>query len=342
MGSIWFSGRGVVDSIAELIGYKLGLVVSEEDLATAVASHGLAELWPLEMDASYRYRSEVLEELAHRMLAAFGDADAASMLEEPLVVRRLVREFPELAEDFGPLDYTLDRLPQLKPPVGSNLIDPGPLLDEVEEQWGPRGVVIASRLMLIMDQHMVANPWSRIRREEYASRAVLRDLFTSENLPLPLGLFFDQRFIDYLDANSTALEEMHWRQFEGLVAERLRREGLRVELGPGRADEGVDVRAWDPDAGSDAPAVMLVQCKRTRSKVDRVVVKALAADVDFEGARQGMVATTSSWSPGARHTVESRGYPVEEANRDTLITWLTQMRTPGTGVWLAGSTPTPQ
>ncbi len=49
MGSIWFSGRAVVDSIAELVGYKLGLVVSEEDLATAVASHGLAELWPLDV-----------------------------------------------------------------------------------------------------------------------------------------------------------------------------------------------------------------------------------------------------------------------------------------------------
>ncbi|WP_439959599.1 restriction endonuclease [Streptomyces luteocolor] len=132
---------------------------------------------------------------------------------------------------------------------------------------------------------------------------------------------------------------MHWRQFEGLVAERLRREGLRVELGPGRGDEGVDVRAWDPAAGNDAPAVMLVQCKRTKSKVDRVVVKALASDVMFEGAQQGMIATTSSWSPGARSTVEMRGYPVQEANHATLTKWLTEMRTPGSGVWLPGATP---
>ncbi|WP_145987798.1 hypothetical protein [Streptomyces hygroscopicus] len=124
----------------------------------------------------------MLEELAHRMLAAFGDADTASVLEEPSVVRRLVREFPELAEGFGPLDYTLDRLPQLKPPVGSNLIDPGALLDEVEEQWGPRGVVTASRLMLIMDQHMVANPWSRIRRKEYGRIDTHPEVVCSRNV----------------------------------------------------------------------------------------------------------------------------------------------------------------
>ncbi|MFI0717373.1 restriction endonuclease [Streptomyces inhibens] len=106
------------------------------------------------------------------------------------------------------------------------------------------------------------------------------------------------------------MKDTHWRQFEGLVAERLHQEGLRFELGPGRADEGIDVRAWDPAAGDDAPAMLLVPCKRTKSAVDRVAVKALAADVMFAGAQQGLVATTSSWSPGARSTVGVRGCPV--------------------------------
>lgn len=87
---------------------------------------------------------------------------------------------------------------------------------------------------------------------------------------------------------------MHWRQFEGLVGEALVKAGLKVELGPGSNDDGVDIRAWDPTQPDEAPALLLVQCKREKKKVGKVVVKALAADVGFEGARVGLVATTSS------------------------------------------------
>lgn len=41
-------------------------------------------------------------------------------------------------------------------------------------------------------------------------------------------------------------------------------------------------------------------------------------------------------------TLETRGYPIEETNRDTLIALLTQMHAPGAGVWLARSTPAPR
>ncbi|WP_406426599.1 restriction endonuclease [Streptomyces sp. NBC_00147] len=335
MGGIALSGHAVVDSMAELIGFKLGLTVSEDDLLQAVQARGAEELWPDETDSFYRYQSEAMEELAGILMAAFGDADASAVLASPLSMPRLMQEFPDLLEYSDAIDYTLQQLPRLQPVPGRNTLDPRPLIDEVKRRWGAKGALIALRLMESINTRVVASPWSLVRRTEHQSRLELRELFTSETLPLPLGLFFDQRFIDYLDANSAALAEMHWRQFEGLVAERLRREGLRVELGPGRGDEGVDVRAWDPQAGDDAPAVMLVQCKRTKNKVDRVVVKALASDVMFEGARQGMVATTSSWSPGARSTVEARGYPVQETNHATLAKWLTEMRTPGSGVWLA-------
>ncbi|GAB2962066.1 restriction endonuclease [Streptomyces heilongjiangensis] len=337
MGAIVLSGRDVVGYLTDLIGFKLGLAITEDELTEAASGHGLSDVWPDTMDATYRYRSEVMEELCQVMLAAFGDADATHALSFPAVMPQLMREFPDLMDDPGALDYTLKRLPELSPASGTNVIDPRPLFREVEERWGSRGILIAGRLMQIINRNLMASPWSRVRRQDFSSLLELRDLFDSEKLPVPLGLFFDQRFIDFLEANSASLDRMHWRQFEGLVAERLRRKGLRVEIGPGRGDEGIDVRAWEADSDETAPAVMLVQCKRTRDKVDRVVVKALAADVMFEGARSGMVATTSSWSPGARKTVEARGYPVEETNRDTLVTWLTEMRTPGCGAWLAGS-----
>jgi len=173
------------------------------------------------------------------------------------------------------------------------------------------------------------SPWSPQTRRDFGDRAELRALFESEQLPTTLDMFFDQRFIDFLHSNPDQLSSMHWRQFEGLIGERLRRAGLRVEIGPGRNDDGVDVRAWD---GS---ALLLVQCKREKTKISKVVVKALAADIAFEGATAGLVVTSSSWSPGARETVSARGYPIIEAGRETVTAWLNLLRTPVAGAWLS-------
>ncbi|MEV7924301.1 restriction endonuclease [Kitasatospora sp. NPDC088779] len=334
MGSVWVKGQEVIEYMSEFVGFKLGLTVSAEQLAQAVRTHGALELWPDDLEVTYRYRSEAMEYLGHTLLTAFGDPDAADVRDSPLAIAPLLKEFA----DFGDLDealkFVMNGLPELPLNDQGDALDPAPLLEEVSRRWGVDGVAVALRLMGTVNARLTSNLWTRVRRTEHSSRVDLRDLFDSESLPLPLGVFIDQRFIDYLDANTKELACMHWRQFEGLVAEKLRREGLKVGLGPGRADEGVDVRAWDPDAPADAPAVLLVQCKRTRQKIERVVVKALAADVIFEGARRGMVATTSAWSPGARSTVDARSYPVDEANQDTLIEWLAQMRTPGAGLWL--------
>ncbi|WP_179814281.1 restriction endonuclease [Allostreptomyces psammosilenae] len=322
--------------MSEFLGFKLGLNVSAEDLARAASAHGASEAWPDDMEAMYRYRSEALEYLALTLLAAFGDPDAVGVRDSPPAIAPLVREFSEFPALEEVLDHVLQGLKGLPLNDRGDSLDPRPLLREVSQRWGAEGALVAVRLMGTINARVTSSLWSRVRRTQHDSMLDLRDLFASESLPLPLGIFFDQRFIDYLDANIGDLPRMHWRQFEGLVAERLRREGMKVELGPGRADDGVDVRAWDPSAPTDAPAVLLVQCKRTTQKVDRVVVKALAADVMFEGARRGMVATTSAWSPGARATVEARSYPLEEANKATLAEWLAQMRTPGTGLWLPG------
>ncbi|MDT0419617.1 restriction endonuclease [Streptomyces sp. DSM 41982] len=334
MSGIWITGRDVVESMAELVGFKLGLSVTEEQLEQSVRQHDMAGLWPDDLEATYRYRPEALEQLAQTLLAAYGDPDAAGVAASPLTIFPLSREFSDFDGFMEVVDYVLPRLTSLPLNEREDALDPTQLVTEVAQRWGRRGVEVTARLMSQINARVTSSPWSRIRRVCYDSRIELRELFASESLPLPLGLFFDQRFVDYLDANAAELSRMHWRQFEGLVAERLRREGMKVELGPGRADGGVDVRAWDPAAPDGAPAVLLVQCKRTHQRVDLVVVKALAADVMFEGAQKGMVATTSSWSPGARSTVTGRGYPIDEVNRDTLLQWLTQMRSPGSGLWL--------
>jgi len=165
----------------------------------------------------------------------------------------------------------------------------------------------------------------------------LSELFNSASIATAYGRFFDQRFVDYLAVNFEEIGSVNWRKFEALVAERFHREGFQVELGPGRNDNGVDIRVWESDAdASITRPTLIIQCKRENRKIEKVVVKALAADVEWEGAEQGMLAATVDWSPGAREVVKTRKYPLAEVNREVLKHWVVGMRSTGSGLWLPG------
>jgi restriction system protein len=178
------------------------------------------------------------------------------------------------------------------------------------------------------------DPWSHIRRIEWNDTKNLADLFESESLTTYYGHFFDQRFIDYLAANFQSIDNINWRHFEGLVCEFFEREGFYVEIGPGRNDNNIDARIWPKEEDSQAPPAILVQCKRTRASVGKLVVKALWADIQAERATSGLIVTTSSLAVGAREIATARAYPIVEANRTNLTNWILSMRSPNSGVFL--------
>jgi restriction system protein len=66
--------------------------------------------------------------------------------------------------------------------------------------------------------------------------------------------------------------------------------------------------------------------------VSKVIVKALYTDVTHEAANSGLIVTTSWLSPGAKAVCEARKYPIEEADRETIRTWVHEMRKPGAGI----------
>ncbi|MBB3753682.1 hypothetical protein FHT44_006204 [Mycolicibacterium sp. BK634] len=197
---------------------------------------------------------------------------------------------------------------------------------------GGEALVRAARLLvaaLRSDQHI--DPWLRSKTAHATSIADLSDLFTRSDCPSNSSEFFDQRFIDFLVANVEELPFIHWRQFERLVAEYLHRQGYYCQLGPGSNDDGVDIRVWPSEAQSGGPPLLIVQCKRQRDKVEKVVVKALWADMQAENAVRGMVATTRALSPGAKDTILGRGYAIDSADQEAVAHWLEVMRTPGEG-----------
>jgi hypothetical protein len=83
----------------------------------------------------------------------------------------------------------------------------------------------------------------------------------------------------------------------------------------------------------EAPLIM-VQCKRYKNKIDRTVVKALWADVQWEKAGSGLIVTTSSLARGAQNDCVARGYNIKQADRNVICTWLENMRTPGAGIFM--------
>jgi restriction system protein len=213
-------------------------------------------------------------------------------------------------------------------------VDPSSFLTEIEKSHGPLGLTIALELLQSAATAMHRSPWSRIRIQEWANVVELHDLFKSESLTTPHGDYFDQRFIDFLFANFEEIDHINWRKFEGLAAEFFARSGFAVQIGPGRNDDGVDIRLWPKEEDRHLPPTTLVQCKRERTKIQKVVVKALWADISAEGAGTGLIVTTSSLARGADKVTKARGYPIWSVNRSALHRWIIAMRSPWSGVFL--------
>jgi restriction system protein len=199
---------------------------------------------------------------------------------------------------------------------------------------GVAGVRVADQFLTIMRNFLHLDPFTKIRSVVWKDTAQLSDLFQSESLTTQYGQFFDQRYLDYLCKNFDAIDKINWRKFEGLTGEFFARLGFNVNVGPGRDDGGIDIRVFHPDADDVAPPAILVQCKREKRKVSKVVVKALYADIINESAHSGLIVTSTALSPGAEKVCRARAYPIQQANRETLQQWIQSMRTPTTGIFL--------
>jgi restriction system protein len=335
MGAIVFRGGEFVPALSETVGYKSGLALDEERLREIVDELGLGGYWPGDADAWYRIRSEEYEELFAGILGQLGAGPRRRIVSPLIDAFHRAKKDPEQRAVFdaiAPL-YTKFLQSSTAAAAPGTKIDPRPFLVEAEKH-GADGVRMAIELLELTNAHLQQSPWGGIRRVEWADVRELDELFRSERLDTSHGEYFDQRFVDFLAANFDDIDEINWRQFEGLAAEFFAREGFILELGPGRADGGIDIRLWPDDDSRGVPPTVLVQCKRQRRRISNTVVKALWADVEHEGAGSGLIVTTSSLSPAAREVRTARGYPVAEADRETLHTWVNAMRTPGAGVFL--------
>ncbi|MCX2865532.1 restriction endonuclease [Paucibacter sp. PLA-PC-4] len=328
--------QGVLaDSLSETAGYKAGLALSVEELCDALSGTSYPDTIRASEEYVVRLRSEEYEALFYKLLHRIGytaeeyDGDVTgakyfhkyrdTALEQWTGVTKLyVRMWPKMMKAAHE--------------AKTKQMDPRPFIMAAYKKYGQLGVTMAMERIEALNKAVTLSPHSLIRYRKWHSPIALAALFKGSKEAPELGRFIDQRYIDFLSQNEDKLALMHWRKFEQLTAEFFDREGYSVELGPGSNDEGVDVRVWKPGDEVTENPHCLIQCKRQKDKVEKVVVKGLMADVQFEGADLGLVVTTSELSPGSRSTIAARSYPIKEIDKNGLSRWLQKLRTPGTGI----------
>ena len=363
MGCISGKRQVFIEKIAETIGYKSGLALSIDDLIK-FTSPNYRFVFEGDPNSDIRLRAEEYDAIIATLLHGLGKISSEdisnfviSLLQKYGYSDDFIYAMIALYSAFTTSEnQPASSIPMPKDLIGGNCYDvikriatnlvfhiQNSIRDKSYEdrnilwmgmlktkQFPVRDELIKD-IQVAQNDFIVRSPWLKVRSVEWKNMRPMVELFNSEEIESFYGKFFDQRFIDFLSANSEILKEIHWRQFEGLVAEFLHRCGYIVRIGKGRNDDGIDIRAWSESTAR--PAQILIQCKRQKDKVEKTIVKSLWADVESEGANSGLIVTTAELSPGARDTITTRLYPIIERNFDDLKKWLHEMRTPWTGIF---------
>ncbi|MBN9549779.1 MAG: restriction endonuclease [Alphaproteobacteria bacterium] len=130
-----------------------------------------------------------------------------------------------------------------------------------------------------------------------------------------------QELFDHFSHRPDDLNRLHWRDFETLLFRIFQNQGFEAELGPGRADNGVDLRLWQRDPIGDV--LTLVQAKRYAigNKIDLTQVAALYGIATSEGADKALFVTTSSYAPVARNFAGRTSDLLRLAEREDVVEW---------------------
>ncbi|MFA6124553.1 MAG: restriction endonuclease [Sphingomonas sp.] len=328
MGGIWGSREFFTDALTEIAGYKAGVVLTDRELFEIMHDQGdVAMILDPDGPGGGRIHSSSFSEAVVTLLFRLGNTPTDSNM--PITIELFHKhrnsELEKVQQDLMEA-YLRFMESELNKPQENGMIDPRPLMREMHERHGLPGSRMTMELIEGLGRDMHRSAWGKVRNVEWKDTVELTGLFKSAGLVTQHSHFFDQRYIDYLAQNFEMIDSMHWRKFEGFTAEYFEREGYRVALGPGSNDGGVDLRVYPADAAPDRPPMILVQCKRQKAKIDKVLVKSVFADVFEEEADSGLIVTTSTMSPGAEATRTARSYPVEAADRTTVKTWLDKLR----------------
>jgi hypothetical protein len=121
------------------------------------------------------------------------------------------------------------------------------------------------------------------------------------------------------------LENLHWRQFEKLIADILESNGYEIDLMQGTKDGGIDVIAFQ-ESYHFGKHKYLLQAKRYKNKIGVDIIREVLFCHDHYGATKSCLATTSNFTKGARDlaTEERYKWNLELKNHDAIYKWVTE------------------
>ena len=332
MGHIRMPSEAFVASLSEDAGTRSGLALSEAEILQHLGdAHPFIE--SITARGLLRISSVAYADAVGDMLFALGASDVKGM---PSMGQRLMKSLYD-EETRSPSRDAIENVlnieavaMELSRRTISDSTNVSEVVDELRDLLVDSTAIRLEDVLREVDFEVAMNPFlaPTITTQELIQ---LNDLFESELLPVDKDRFFDQTFIDYLARNPSRIQEINWRQFEGLVAEWFQRIGYDVEIGPGRKDGGVDIRVWKEEESKSGPPTIIIQCKRHKNKVDVVTIKALYSDIQFEDAKGGLIVTTSDITPSAETTINVRNYPINAVNKSAVRKWIVKMKNPGAG-----------
>ncbi len=308
----------IKDYIIDTIIIKSKLILRKSDLDELLQKSSLSFASGLLKSDSRTigFRPEELQELINEIRRNIGDVDH----RDGLVITNFIADNERLSKDFEVMIKNSIALLSwhreefgVEKPLGLEFID---------KAISEYGVSELSVFLFLekMSIHLNESIGSKFSQRIHEEPIDLDNLFKSENLPE--NSFFDQRFINYLSMNYDKLETIHWRQFEGLVAEFFAREGYEITLNKGRNDGGIDIIARN----KIEETVTIIQCKRYRKNrsVSVESVKSFCFDVIDGNFNQGIIVTTSYLTDGEKKIYRNR-YPISEVEHHELESWLHKM-----------------
>ncbi len=320
MGAITFSIRIYLDSIVDIVSIKTGLILTyDEILAILKEDDSDFDIRPGELDKFIRIRSETFEHQVRFIRVKIGNLTKEMM--NPFLFSKTLIKWVEMGIDPMPVMRALTVAISKYP---NQIVDPNILIKEIKEATNAPDKLILDILLMVADYQFQSSDVTIPERKEWKGGTPLQDIFKCDIKSSP-NEFLEQKFIDYLAANSDKLSNIHWRNFEKFCAEFFKRQGYVIELGPGTNDGGVDIRAFDKQ--NVLRPLIIIQCKRYKEdkKVDIETVKSFYTDVIFEGAKSGMIVTTSYIAKGGKKVCAARGYPLNFAESEDVKKWATSM-----------------
>lgn len=320
MGHINFPLLDFYDGASELVGIKSGILLNRFKISEfLLEKHDDQFLLSDDMHSFIRIGADTMTNMVVHLRQRIGNLPAKlSVMADYQILQQYM---------FKTKDMTISGVPSealhwLKESKGKDM-------DEVKRILMREAEIddILARAALNIALYMEDTDITISRKARWDETTSLSDLFEMETKPKKESEFIEQKFIDYLATNGHEIESIHWRNFERFCAEYFKRLGYYVVLGPGSNDGGVDIRVY-PDKENLSASLILIQCKRYAGdhKVTIETVKSFYTDILFEGAKEGIIATTGYIAKGGKKVVEARKYNVSFSEKEKIKKWAVQMK----------------